>query len=36
MDEPVTGLDYGNQWRLLDLIRELAGEARALVTSLCA
>ncbi len=33
MDEPVTGLDFGNQWRLLDLIRELAAEGRILVTS---
>lgn len=26
MDEPATGLDYGNQFRLLEVIRELAGE----------
>lgn len=31
MDEPVSGLDYGNQWRLLGLIRELAAEGRACV-----
>lgn len=28
MDEPATGLDYGNQWRLLALVRELAAEGR--------
>ncbi|TCJ11651.1 ABC transporter ATP-binding protein [Parasulfuritortus cantonensis] len=31
MDEPATGLDYGNQWRLLALVRELAAEGRAFV-----
>ncbi|WP_295383810.1 ABC transporter ATP-binding protein [uncultured Thiodictyon sp.] len=33
MDEPVTGLDYGNQWRLLALLRELAAEGRAVVAT---
>lgn len=33
MDEPVTGLDYGNQWRLLLLVRELADEGLAFVIS---
>lgn len=33
MDEPATGLDYGNQWRLLALINDLAGEGRAFVQS---
>jgi iron complex transport system ATP-binding protein len=33
MDEPVAGLDYGNQWRLLALVRELAHEERAVVMS---
>lgn len=33
MDEPVSGLDYGNQWRLLALIRELAAEGRGIILS---
>lgn len=33
MDEPDGGLDYGNQWRLLALIGELAAEGRAFVLS---
>ncbi|AUB81777.1 ABC transporter ATP-binding protein [Candidatus Thiodictyon syntrophicum] len=33
MDEPVTGLDYGHQWRLLALIRELAAAGRAVIMS---
>ncbi len=33
MDEPITGLDYGNQWRLLALVRELAAEGRAFIKS---
>ncbi len=33
MDEPATGLDYGNQWRLLALVRSLAAEGRAFVLS---
>ena len=33
LDEPATGLDYGNQWRLLALVRELAAEGRAVVQS---
>jgi iron complex transport system ATP-binding protein len=31
MDEPVTGLDYGNQWRLLALLGELAAEGQAFI-----
>ena len=31
MDEPVTGLDYGNQFRLLELIGELADSGPAIV-----
>lgn len=31
MDEPVGGLDYGNQFRLLDLIRELSASGPAVV-----
>jgi len=33
MDEPATGLDYGNQWRLLALIKDLAAEGRAFIQS---
>ncbi len=33
MDEPVTGLDYGNQWRLLALVQALAAEGRAFIKS---
>jgi len=33
MDEPATALDYGHQWRLLDLVRELAREGRSFVMS---
>jgi iron complex transport system ATP-binding protein len=33
MDEPATGLDYGNQWRLLALIKELAAEGRTFIQS---
>jgi iron complex transport system ATP-binding protein len=33
MDEPDTGLDYGNQWRLIALVRELAAEGRAFLLS---
>ncbi len=31
MDEPVSGLDYGNQLHLLDLVRELAADGPAVV-----
>jgi len=31
LDEPVTGLDYGNQWRLLSLIRQLADSGMAVI-----
>lgn len=31
MDEPVNGLDYGNQFRLLNIIRELADTGLAIV-----
>ena len=31
MDEPVTGLDYGNQFRLLELIGELSGSGPAIM-----
>ena len=33
MDEPATGLDYGNQWRLLQLVRTLADEGLAFLLS---
>jgi iron complex transport system ATP-binding protein len=33
MDEPATGLDYGNQWRLLQLARSLADEGLAFLMS---
>lgn len=31
MDEPVTGLDYGNQFHLLELIGELSGSGPAII-----
>ncbi|WP_332444798.1 ABC transporter ATP-binding protein [Wolinella succinogenes] len=31
MDEPVTGLDFGNQRRLLSLMGELAGEGKSII-----
>ncbi|WP_221795005.1 ABC transporter ATP-binding protein [Oceanobacter mangrovi] len=31
LDEPVTGLDYGNQWRLLQLIRELGQQGVSII-----
>lgn len=31
MDEPVTGLDYGNQFHLLELIGELSGSGPAIM-----
>lgn len=31
MDEPVTGLDYGNQFRLLETIRALAGQGLSFI-----
>lgn len=31
LDEPVTGLDLGNQMRLLDVLEELAGEGNAII-----
>jgi iron complex transport system ATP-binding protein len=31
MDEPVSGLDYGHQFRLLDLIGELSAEGPAVI-----
>jgi iron complex transport system ATP-binding protein len=33
MDEPVAGLDYGNQYRLLSIIGQLANEGRAIILS---
>jgi len=33
MDEPDTGLDYGNQWRLISLVRELSREGWAFILS---
>ena len=33
MDEPVSGLDYGHQMRLLSLLRELAREGYAIIKS---
>ena len=33
MDEPATGLDYGNQLRLLEQINELAGEGYTFIKS---
>ena len=34
MDEPVSGLDYGNQFHLLDLIAELAGTGPAIILTI--
>ncbi|MBD3801218.1 MAG: ABC transporter ATP-binding protein [Campylobacterales bacterium] len=31
MDEPVTGLDYGNQMRLLEMISHLAGQGKTIL-----
>ena len=33
LDEPITGLDYGNQWRLLSLIVELSREGYTFIKS---
>ncbi len=33
LDEPITGLDYGNQWRLLGLIGELSREGYTFIKS---
>lgn len=33
LDEPVTGLDLGNQMRLLEILKELAGEGRTIIQS---
>ncbi|WP_084545291.1 ABC transporter ATP-binding protein [Derxia gummosa] len=33
MDEPATALDYGHQWRMLDLVREFAAEGHSFVMS---
>jgi len=33
MDEPTSALDYGNQLRVLKLVRELAGEGYAVLLS---
>ncbi|MDO6750089.1 ATP-binding cassette domain-containing protein, partial [Gilvimarinus sp. 1_MG-2023] len=31
MDEPVNGLDFGNQWRLLSLLKDLAADGYSII-----